>query len=139
MKTKLKPILILLFCQILTVSAVACQQCPSNRSERYCEIRRSIKKNLHIGAHLQLAVTGKTCDDVKKEVKDEDIPVLIELLGDNDDFVRIGAAGVLERFEEKALLALKEAAKSENWNLKMAAEEAIRNIDARLQAKKEGR
>src|SRR5437016_567941 len=99
MKTKLKPILILAFCQMFTVSTVACQQCPSNRSERYCEIRRSIKKNLHLGAHLQFAVTGKTCDDVKKEVKEEDIPVLIELLGDNEYVVQVGAGGVLERFE----------------------------------------
>jgi len=100
---------LLFLCCGFPILIAACQQCPPQRSERYCELRQLIKKNLHLSAHLVMAVDSETIEAVSKEVTEKDIPVLVELLSDEDAAIQFGAGGVLERFEEKALPALQEA------------------------------
>jgi hypothetical protein len=97
---------------------------------RYREIRRLIKENLHLSAHLVRAVDARTVEAVRAQVSEADIPVLAALLHDRENVVGIGAQHVLETFGEKALPVLRQAAESANPRASTKAREAIVAIEA---------
>jgi hypothetical protein len=102
---------------------------PSISEVRYREIRELIKKNLHFSAHFVWAVDANTVSSVRARTSEEDIPVLIQMLGDKKGVIAVGARSVLESFGEKAIPMLLEAAKSTNPNISRGANEAL--IDLR--------
>lgn len=70
-------------------------------------IRKLIKSNLHFSVHcLCRAITDETMPAVLKKISESDIPVLINLLGD-DDVTKYGAEKALVFFGETALPELK--------------------------------
>ena len=127
--TKSTYLILWLICTFAGMMMVSITACGSRSESRYVAIRRLIKNNLHFSAHLTFAVNTKTVEAVRKEVTETDIPVLIELLGDEENVVGIGAQLVLESFGKKALPALTEAANSPDHERAWKAKEAIRTIE----------
>src|SRR4029079_10853121 len=72
-------------------------------SDRYGEIRRLIKKNLHFSAHMTWAVTTHTIAAVRPQVTEADSPVLLRMLGDAENVVGIGAQHVLAALGDPAV------------------------------------
>ncbi|MBC3873081.1 hypothetical protein [Undibacterium flavidum] len=70
-------------------------------------IRKLIKSNLHFSVHCMCrAITDETMPAVLKKISESDIPVLINLLGD-DDVTKYGAEKALVFFGEASLPELK--------------------------------
>jgi len=82
-------------------------------SSRETIIRNTIKRNLHFSIHCWCnAVTDKTVPAIRKSVSENDIPTLVNLLGDRDLGVVAGASAVLVDFGDAALPALRQAESS---------------------------
>ena len=96
--------------------------------QRYVEIRKLIKHNLHLSGHLVFAVDTRTVAAVRKQVTQSDIPVLIALLSDKENVVGIGAQHVLETFGTAALPGLEKVAIAADFNASIKAREAIAAI-----------
>lgn len=79
---------------------------------RYGEIRRSIKSNRHLSAHLVMAVDARTIKAVRRQIGEQDIPLLQRMLGDRDYGVASAAAGLLVTLGNPAVPALEQAAHS---------------------------
>lgn len=122
----------------LCLTALVLSSCGSGGLDqvdpRYSEIRRSIKDNLYLSAHLVRAVDARTVEAVRKEVTEADIPILVRMLGDEENAVGIGAQHVLEEFGDKALSALQEASHSPDYKVSGKANEAIRTIQSKNQS-----
>lgn len=70
-------------------------------------IRKLIKSNLHFSVHCMCrAITDETMPAILKNISESDIPVLINLLGDND-VTKYGAEQALVFFGEASLPELK--------------------------------
>lgn len=70
-------------------------------------IRKLIKSNLHFSVHCMCrAITDETMSAVLKKISESDLPVLINLLGD-DDVTKYGAEKALVFFGEASLAELK--------------------------------
>lgn len=92
---------------------------------RYREILELIDDNLHFTAHLTWAVTGETIADLREEVTPADIPILIEMLGDEDARARIAASGLLTTLGAAAVPALEAAKDSSDYRVSMGAADAL--------------
>jgi hypothetical protein len=84
---------------------------------------------MHMGAHLQKAVTLKTVLAVRKKVSASDIPTLVQMLGDRDTNVIGSVAGeLLIMLGEPAHIALEAAAHSADGNTSLNASQALRDL-----------
>ena len=97
----------------------------STDNARYAEILELVDDNLHFTAHFRWAVTGETIADLRDEVTSADIPVLIEMLADEDGKARVAASGVLTTFGDAALAALEAAKESPDYRVSMGANDAL--------------
>lgn len=89
--------------------------------EVVCEIRR----NLHLGPHLNWAFNRYTVESVLQTVVASDIPHLVEALGDERPAVRMAAGNVLLEMGDDAIEALRAAAESEIFDVRYAAQDAL--------------
>jgi hypothetical protein len=102
---------------------------PVVAADRYPEIRRLIKKNLHFSGHMTWSVNTHTIDAVRPHVTEQDIPVLVRMLGDSENVVGIGAQYLLASFGDRAVESLTVAAQSSDWRVKEKAREALAKIE----------
>lgn len=97
--------------------------------ERYAQISKLIRSNMHMGAHLQKAVTLKTVLAVRKKVSASDIPTLVHMLSDRDTNVIGSVAGdLLVMLGEPAHAALEAAAYSADGNTRLNASQALSGL-----------
>ncbi len=75
------------------------------------------------------AVDTRTIEAVRPHVTEEDIPVLVRMLGDKENVVGIGAQHLLATFGERAVPALDAAARSSNYDVHNKARDALTTID----------
>jgi hypothetical protein len=92
---------------------------------RYREILELIDDNLHFTAHLTWAVTGETIADLRDHVGPADIPLLIEMMGDEDARARIAASGLLTTLGDAAVPALEAAKGSPDYRISIGAGDAL--------------
>jgi hypothetical protein len=113
---------------LLSLPAHASEAKPPN-PERYAQISKLIRSNMHMGAHLQKAVTLKTVLAVRKKVSASDIPTLVQMLGDRDTNVIGSVAGeLLVMLGEPAHSALEIAAHSADGNTRLNAKQALSGL-----------
>ena len=94
-------------------------------TSRYDEIVCVARRNLHFGAHFTWSFNLPTVEAVMAEVTPEDIPVLVEMLGDERSVIRALAGNILPQLGEDGLTSLKRAAESENPTIRRTAEMAL--------------
>lgn len=97
----------------------------SDNSARYGEIRRSIKANRHLSGHLTLAVDARTIKAIRRTIGEQDIPVLLRMMGDQDYGIASAASGLLVTLGDKAAPALAAAAHSGNLAVAGHARDAL--------------
>jgi len=110
---------------VLVVPAAA----PAADRARYDEILEMIDDNLHFTAHLTWAVTAKTIAVLRDQVSTSDIPVLVEMLADEDVTAHVTAGALLATMGEAARPALEAAAASPNWQVEAEARQALQRIE----------
>jgi HEAT repeat protein len=110
---------------VISFCVVAGAGAQTTDSARYAEIMELIDDNLHFTAHFRWAVTGETIADLRDEVTPADIPVLIEMLGDEDGKARVAASGLLTTLGDAALPALEAAKESPDYRVSMGANDAL--------------
>jgi hypothetical protein len=91
--------------------AEARPRAPSNRAERKRELTRVIDDNVG-HAHFTRGMNMQTFEALRKATTPADIPVLEELLADDDRVVALTAANVLGDMGEDGILALQRAART---------------------------
>ena len=96
---------------------------------RYKEIERLIKRNRHLSSHLVLAVDARTIKAVRAQVSEKDIPVLVQMMGDQDYGVASAASGLLVTLGKQATAALTEATRSKNSSVATQAQGALRLLE----------
>lgn len=102
---------------------------------RYDEIACLARRNLHFSGHLTWSFNSHTVDAVMAEIGPADIPVLVEMLGDERAVLRMLAGHVLAALGADGLAALERAAESPDADLRWAAQSALMDYDiARRQA-----
>lgn len=114
---------------ILATAAVIAPRFARAADDRYAKIRGLIKRNLHFSTHMTWAVDTRTIEAVRPHVTEEDIPVLVRMLGDKENVVGIGAQHMLATFGERAVPALEAAARSSNYDVRSKARDALTTID----------
>lgn len=113
---------------VVSVCVVAGAGAQTTDSARYGEILELIDDNLHFSRHFTRAVTGETIADLRDEVTPADIPVLIEMLADEDGRARVAASGLLATLGDAALPALEAAKESPDYRVSLAAGDALNLI-----------
>ncbi|UCH75374.1 MAG: hypothetical protein JSU82_05895 [Rhodospirillales bacterium] len=94
-------------------------------STRYDEIACLARRNLHFSAHMTWSFNRYTVDAAMAEIGTKDIPVLVEMLGD-DRAVLSGLAGyLLAKLGPDGLAALNRAAESPDPEIRRAARSAL--------------
>jgi hypothetical protein len=125
---------------LLVLAGVSCSGPVENTASiktsnvaRYSDLRRLIKENFHLSLECG-CVTGDpdTVAAVKREVTEGDIPVLVDLLADEDDKIAGVASSVVTKFGEKALPLLREAERSRRGYQGLLATTAIAGIEGRM-------
>ena len=96
---------------------------------RYDEIACVARRNLHFSAHMTWSVNRYTVDAVTAEVGPDDIPVLVEMLGDGRPRLGSLAGFVLTELGEDGLAALKLAAESLDPDVRWAAQSALMDYE----------
>jgi hypothetical protein len=96
-----------------------------DNTARYNQIRRSIKANLHLSAHMVMAVDARTIKAVREIIIEQDIPILIKMMGDKQYGVASAASSLLVTLGKKAMPALHEATNSNNSSIASQAQEAL--------------
>ena len=109
----------------VTACVTAAAAAQTADSARYGEILELIDGNLHFTTHLTWAVTGETLADLRDEVTPADVPVLIEMLGDEDARARVAASGLLTTLGDAAGPALETAKESPDYRVRMGANDAL--------------
>ena len=89
--------------------------------EVICEIRR----NLHLGPHLNWAFNRRTVESVRQSVVASDIPHLVDALDHERPAVRMAAGNVLLEMGDDAIEALRSAAQSDSLDVRYAARDAL--------------
>lgn len=92
---------------------------------RYSEIRRSIMANRHLSAHMVMAVDTRTIKAVRRTITEQDIPILVQMMGDKHYGVASAASGLLVTLGEKANQALHDATYSQNLSIASQARDAL--------------
>lgn len=100
-----------------------------DQEARYDEIESLIKKNLHWTAHFVRAVDSRTIRDVRVHIVPADIPVLIRMLADSENKIRVAASGLLATQGERAVSALLEAVASDSSIVSEGASQALQRIE----------
>lgn len=100
-----------------------------DREKRYDEIKSLIKKNLRWTAHFVRAVDSRTIRDVRVHIGPADIPVLIRMLADSENKIRVAASGLLATQGERAVSALLEAVASDSSIVSEGASQALQRIE----------
>jgi hypothetical protein len=98
-------------------------------SSRYDEIACLARRNLHFSAHLTWSFNRRTVEAVMAEVGAADIPVLVELLGDERAVLRGLAGSILPELGEAGLAALQRAAQSPDPVMRRTAETALMDYE----------
>ncbi|MGZ3241712.1 MAG: hypothetical protein ACXWJK_16075 [Burkholderiaceae bacterium] len=96
---------------------------------RYNQIRHSIKANRHLSAHMVMAVDARTIKAVRGMITEQDIPVLVRMMGDKQYGVASAASGLLATLGKKAMPALHEATNSSNSSIASQAQDALMLIE----------
>lgn len=128
-KTRIIAAVVALLLLAAAISLWLAQSRDDASSPRYAQIRRLIRSNLHLSGHLTWAVNRDTVQAVRAEVTVADIPVLIQLLSDDEHVVALGAQLVLQDFGPQALPALQAAAESPHAQTKQMAREAMGGME----------
>ncbi len=92
---------------------------------RYDEIACLARRNLHLSVHMTWSVNRDTVDAVMAEVGPDDIPVLVEMLGDGRAVLPSLAGYVLTGLGADGLAALNRAAESLDPDVRWAAQSAL--------------
>lgn len=119
----------ILLCGILAHAKVTDAQASRGGPDRYTELRRLIKHNRHLSAHLVFAVDARTIKVVRAYVTVKDIPVLVKMMGDKNYGAASAASGLLATLGRQAVSALMEAAGAQHWQIAGHARDALRLID----------
>lgn len=98
-------------------------------STRYDEIACLARRNLHLSAHMTWSVNRYTVDAVKAEVGAEDIPVLVEMLGDERSVLPGLAGYLLTELGPDGLAALNRATESPDPEIRWAAQSALMDYE----------
>jgi hypothetical protein len=96
---------------------------------RYNNILDLIDDNLHFTGHFRWAVTGQTIADLCGETTPTDIPILIEMLGDDDARAQIAASGLLATFGDATVPALEAAKESSDYRVSAGAYDALIRLE----------
>lgn len=96
---------------------------------RYVQLERIIKKNRHVSAHLVLAVDARTIKEVRKQISVADIPILVQILEDNNYGVASAASGLLVTLGEQARPILIVAKNVKNSPAAIHAQDALQRLD----------
>jgi hypothetical protein len=128
---QLRIIFYLLF-SLFTVVGISPANAQTPEQYRYAQIRKIIKQNLHLSAHMVKAVDTRTIEAVKKKVTDADIPILVKMLNDKEHVVMIGAQHVLAAFNEKAIIPLTQLTETEPSYSVSPAKDALNEIHEHL-------
>lgn len=74
---------------------------------------------------MVMAVDARTIKAVRAKINGQDIPVLLQMLGDRDYGIASAASGLLVTLGEQAVPALNDAARSENLAMASQARDAL--------------
>ncbi len=96
---------------------------------RYEEIACLARRNLQLSAHMTWSVNRYTVDAVMAEVGADDIPVFVEMLGDDRAMLRSMAGYVLTELGPDGLAALNRAAESPDPDIRWAAQSALMDYE----------
>ncbi len=96
---------------------------------RYAEIRGLIKRNLQVSGRPVQAADAWTIKAVRPDVTDADVPVLMEMLADEESAVGVGAAGLLATLGDTAMSEITAVSRSANERIAAKAAEALRRIE----------
>lgn len=96
---------------------------------RYAEIRGLIKRNLRVSSSPVQAADAWTIKAVRPHTTDADVPVLIEMLADEESAVGVGAAGLLAALGDKAVSEITAVSRSPHARIAANATEALRRIE----------
>ncbi len=96
---------------------------------RYDEIVCVARRNLHFSAHFSWSFNTVTVEAVMAEVRRDDIPVLVDMLGDERIVLRALAGNILTKFGEDGLASLKRAAESEDHIIRYTAKSALMDYE----------
>jgi hypothetical protein len=98
-------------------------------TSRYDEIVCVARRNLHFSAHFSWSFNRYTLKAVMAEVSPDDIPVLVEMLGDERGVLRSLAGNILTQLGEDGLASLKRAAESSDHIIRYAAKSALMDYE----------
>lgn len=111
------------------VCAIALAACHAPE-ERALEIKDVIDRNTG-SAHMTRGVNMYTLIAIRSCVSESDIPALVELLRDDDNVVRLAAAGVLSDFGGAGHAALSKARDaSQDPSLRAMIDDTLAGMDA---------
>ena len=99
------------------------------KTTRYDEIACVARRNLHFSAHMTWSFNRYTVDAVMAEVSRDDIPVLVEMLGDERSVLRTLAGNILTNLGKDGLASLKRAAGSHDPIIRRTAESALTDYE----------
>ena len=99
------------------------------KTSRYDEIACVARRNLHFSAHFSWSFNRYTVEAVMVEVSRDDIPVLMEMLGDERGVLRSLAGNILTQLGEDGLAGLKRAAESPDRIIRRTAESALMDYE----------
>ncbi len=99
------------------------------KNSRYDEIACVARRNLHFSAHFSWSFNIYTLKAVMAEVGPDDIPVLVEMLGDERGVLRSLAGNILTQLGEDGLASLKRAAESPDHIIRYAAKSAVMDYE----------
>ncbi len=95
------------------------------KTSRYAEIACVARRNLHFSAHFTWSFNRYTVEAIMAEVSRDDIPVLVEMLGDERSVLRMLAGSILPKLGEDGLASLKQAVESRDHIVRRTAESAL--------------
>lgn len=95
------------------------------KTSRYDEIACVARRNLHFSAHMSWSFNRYTVDAVMSEIGPADIPVLVDMLGDERRVLRALAGSVLTQLGEDGLAGLRRATGSPEPIVRRTAESAL--------------
>jgi hypothetical protein len=101
-------------CLVLALLACCGTAGADDDRARYSDIRKLIRANRHMSAHMVMAVDARTIKAVRGRVSAKDIPVLVRMMGDKNYGVASAASGLLVTLGKAAKPALESAASGKN-------------------------
>lgn len=98
-------------------------------TSRYDEIVCVARRNLHFSAHMTWSFNRYTVEAVMAEVGPADIPVLVDMLGDERGVIRMLAGNVLADLGEDGVTGLRRAVQSRDSVVRSTAETALMDYE----------